>query len=64
GKNSGVAKQLSKDRAEAVFKFLGTFGISKSRMDYKGYGNKDMLFPNPINKEQEQANRRVEIEIK
>jgi outer membrane protein OmpA-like peptidoglycan-associated protein len=64
GKNTGIAKQLSKDRAEAVFKFLSTFGISKSRMDYKGYGNKDMLFPNPINKEQEQANRRVEIEIK
>ncbi len=64
GKNSGIAKQLSKDRAEAVFQFLGTFGISKSRMDYKGYGSKDMLFPNPINREQEQANRRVEIEIK
>jgi len=64
GKNSGVAKLLSRDRAEAVFKFLSTFGIAKSRMDYKGYGNKDMIFPNPINKEQEQANRRVEIEIK
>jgi len=61
--NSGAAKKLSKQRAEAVKAFLVTAGIDKKRMDYKGFGNEHMLFPNPANEAQAQANRRVEVEI-
>jgi outer membrane protein OmpA-like peptidoglycan-associated protein len=61
--NSGAAKKLSRERAEAVRDFLVAAGVSKKRIDYKGYGNSRMLFPNPANDEQAQANRRVEIEV-
>ena len=61
--NSGMAKKLSKQRAEAVFQFLEAAGISKKRMDYKGFGNEHMIFPKPANPTQEEANRRVEVEI-
>jgi outer membrane protein OmpA-like peptidoglycan-associated protein len=64
GNNSGAAKKLSKERAEAVRDYLRDQGVSVNRMDYKGFGNENMLFPNPVNKQQEQANRRVEIELK
>jgi outer membrane protein OmpA-like peptidoglycan-associated protein len=61
--NSGAAKKLSKERAEAVSDFLGAAGISKKRLNYKGYGNSNMLYANPANDEEAKANRRVEIEV-
>ncbi len=54
---------LSEKRAKAVMKYLTDHGINKNRMDWKGYGNKDMLYPNPQTAEQQIANRRVEIEM-
>jgi len=55
---------LSERRAKAVLQYLVEHGIDNSRMDWKGYGAKDMLYPNPQSLEEQQANRRVEIEVK
>jgi outer membrane protein OmpA-like peptidoglycan-associated protein len=61
--NSGAAKKLSKQRAQAVYSFLAAAGVSKKRMDFKGYGNEKMIYPHPINERQAETNRRVEIEV-
>ena len=40
------------------------FAVSdKNRIDFKGYGNSKMLYPDPKSSYQESANRRVEIKI-
>tara|TARA_B110000037_G_scaffold223139_1_gene302652 strand:- start:5106 stop:6284 length:1179 start_codon:yes stop_codon:yes gene_type:complete len=62
-KNNGRIKTLSENRAKAVKKFLKDNGIEGNRMVVKGYGNTEMLFEEPINIHQEEANRRVEIKI-
>lgn len=62
-KNNGRIKTLSENRAKAVKKFLKDNGIEGNRMVVKGYGNNEMLFEEPINIHQEEANRRVEIKI-
>ena len=57
-------KDLSTQRAKAVYKFLEINNIDKSRMSYKGFGSTIPLFPLPEKTEIERAaNRRVEIEI-
>jgi len=61
--NSGAAKRLSKERAEAVYEFLAGSGINRRRMSYKGFGNEHMIYPKPKTPQQEEANRRVEVEI-
>jgi outer membrane protein OmpA-like peptidoglycan-associated protein len=55
---------LSENRAKAVLKYLTDHNIEKNRMSWKGFGNKDMLYPNARNWEEQKANRRVEIEVK
>ena len=55
--------KLSEARAESIYRKLKDSGISKDRMDYKGFGNSKMIYPTPINNRQAEANRRVEIEI-
>ena len=50
-------RELSKNRAERVYKFLHSRGISKVRMTFKGYGNSQ-----PLGKD-EQFDRRVELVI-
>jgi len=55
---------LSERRAKAVLQYLVEHTIDASRMEWKGYGNRDMLYPNPQSLEEQQANRRVEIEVK
>lgn len=62
-KNKKVHKVLSKDRAEAVYNHLVLAGIDKKRMKYKGYGNTQMIYTNPVTDQQQEANRRVEITI-
>ncbi|MFT5819056.1 MAG: hypothetical protein ACI8ZM_000278 [Crocinitomix sp.] len=62
-RNNGRIKSLSENRAKAVKKFLKDNGIEGSRMIVKGYGNTEMLFDDPIDVNQEEANRRVEIKI-
>jgi outer membrane protein OmpA-like peptidoglycan-associated protein len=54
---------LSKARAQAVFNYLVDKGINKNRLQWRGYGNKDMIYPNPEGEDEMEANRRVEVEI-
>ena len=57
-------RDLSTQRAKAVYKFLEINGIDKSRMNYIGFGSTIPLFALPEKTEFERAaNRRVEIEI-
>lgn len=52
---------LSQDRAEAVYKYLVTRGISPSRIQHKGFSNSQMLFPYALTEDEQLQNRRVEI---
>ncbi len=54
---------LSKQRAQAVYNYLAGKGIDKNRLDWKGLGNKEMVYPKPANEDEMEANRRVEVEI-
>lgn len=57
-------KDLSTQRAKAIYKFLEYNGIQKNRMSYKGFGSDVPLFLLPEKTEQERAaNRRVELVI-
>ncbi len=62
-KNSKGYQELSYSRAYAVKEFLIKNKIDKERIDFKGYGNSKMLYPEPKSEFQESANRRVEIKI-
>lgn len=62
-RNKKEYKDLSNDRAQAVEDYLVKNGIDASRLKVKGYGNAEMLFPDPLNNGQMEANRRVEIKI-
>lgn len=62
-KNTKEYKALSYSRAYAVKAFLIKNGIDENRIDFKGYGNSQMLYPNPRSEYQQAANRRVEIKI-
>jgi hypothetical protein len=59
----GKVKKLSEDRAKTAYLYLIENGISKDRVKYSSKGNSEMIYPTPKNKEQEEANRRVEIKI-
>ena len=50
-------------RAKAVYQYLVNKGIAANRMNYKGYGNTQMLHPKPQTPQQEAANRRVEVVV-
>lgn len=63
GKNTFAAKRMSYSRAKEVQKYLVENGIDKSRLEVKGYGNEQMIFPDAKLTAEEQANRRVEIKI-
>jgi outer membrane protein OmpA-like peptidoglycan-associated protein len=54
-------RALSHNRAKAVYLYLMKNGIRTSRMTYKGMSNFQMVYPQPINLEQEDANKRVEV---
>jgi len=57
-------RDLSTQRAKAIYKFLEFNGIEKNRMSFVGFGSSKPLFSLPEKTEQErEANRRVEIEI-
>lgn len=61
--NSQEFKKLSLDRAIAVKDFLIENGIEMNRIQYLGYGNSKMIFPDPKIEDEHSANRRVEIKI-
>ena len=56
-------QNLSEQRANSVKNYLSSHGVDKNRMKCIGYGSSQMLYPRPTTKEQQAANRRVEIEI-
>lgn len=62
-RNTKAYKELSYNRAYTVKAHLIKNGILKDRVDFKGYGNSQMLYPKPKSLYQESANRRVEIKI-
>ena len=62
-KNKKEFIELSTARAKTVHDFLVVNDIDPSRVTYKGFGNAHMLFPDPKNKEESEANRRVEIKV-
>lgn len=63
GENSLAAKKISEARAKRVYQYLIDKGVNKYRLEYKGMGNTEMIYPMPKNHYEEQANRRVEIKI-
>ncbi len=57
-------RDLSTQRAKAIYKFLEYNKIDKSRMTFVGFSSTKPLYPLPEkNEEEREANRRVEIEI-
>jgi outer membrane protein OmpA-like peptidoglycan-associated protein len=63
GEGSKAAQKLSERRAKAVRDYLVERGIDSKRISYVGYGNAYMIYKNPRNEQEEQANRRVEIKF-
>ncbi len=63
GMGPEVYMELSIHRAQAVYDYLISKGISSNRLTYKGFSNTKMLFPRPMSEEQSAKNRRVEILI-
>lgn len=56
-------RKASEKRAQAVVDYLIQHGIEKERLNSKGMGNKQMIYPDPQTEWQVGANRRIEIEI-
>jgi flagellar motor protein MotB len=62
-KNKKEFIELSEARARSVYNFLLVNDIEPERISFVGIGNARMLYPDPKNKEQSEANRRVEIKV-
>jgi outer membrane protein OmpA-like peptidoglycan-associated protein len=56
-------QQLSEDRAKSIYMYLIRNGVEPSRIKTIGYGCSKMLFKNPKNESENEANRRVEVNI-
>ena len=57
--------KLSIRRAHKIYKYLTQNGVDAKRLNYKGFGSSNPVFPLPEKSESEKAaNRRVEILIK
>jgi outer membrane protein OmpA-like peptidoglycan-associated protein len=62
-KNTKEFRRLSEDRAWEIKRYLMVNEIKKSRIVAEGYGNTQMLFPDPQSPQEGEKNRRVEIKI-
>ncbi len=62
-KNSKEFIELSTSRAKTVYNFLMVNDVDPGRVTYVGKGNAEMLFPDPKNQAESEANRRVEVRI-
>ncbi len=60
--STGFANRLSDDRARAVAHYLTRQGIDQSRIQWKGYGKSQPLFPND-SVENCRKNQRLELKI-
>ena len=54
---------LSDNRAKAVIKYLVNNGIDPARLNWKGYGESQLLYYPEMSDADEQANRRTEFRI-
>jgi outer membrane protein OmpA-like peptidoglycan-associated protein len=54
---------LSVQRAKTIYDYLVDKGIAKRRMEYKGFGSSQKIFPQELTPEEITQNRRVEIKI-
>ena len=59
--NNKMIRELSEQRSKSVYEYLVSNKVDPKRIQYKGYGNKEMIYPKPANQKQESANRRVDI---
>lgn len=55
--------RLSEERAKAVYTYLLRNGIHKDRLEYKGYGSSQMIYPEAKSPREYQLNRRVGIVV-
>ena len=62
-KNKKEFIDLSTARAKTVYDFLLVNDVQPERLSYVGHGNSQMLYPAPKNKEESEANRRVEVKV-
>ncbi|MBK9147455.1 MAG: OmpA family protein [Flavobacteriales bacterium] len=62
-KNKKEFIELSTSRARTVHDFLVVNDVEPDRLSHVGLGNSQMLYPSPKNKEESEANRRVEIKV-
>lgn len=63
GDNSYAAQRISEARARRVMKYLIDNGIDRSRLTAIGFGNTKPIYEKPEHYYEEQANRRVEVEV-
>lgn len=61
--NNNAMQRLSEKRAKAVYHYLIDNGIDKDRLQHRGFGNTQMVDEHPKTVDDEEKNRRVEIEI-
>ena len=62
-KNTKEFVELSTARAKTVYDFLVINDVDPSRLTYIGLGNSQMLFADPKNRTESEANRRVEVRV-
>jgi len=62
-KGKAFSSRLSEARTETVKNYLIKNGIAADRIEVKGFGCKNMLYPEPMNSKQHMLNRRVEIRV-
>jgi hypothetical protein len=56
-------QKLSEERAVAVYTYLAGCGIEKERMSTIGHSNHFLLYKHPATQKEQEANRRVEINV-
>jgi len=63
GNKKKVYRELSKQRARAIYDYLIDEGIFADRLSYAGYGAAQLIYANPQNENEARINRRVEVKI-
>ena len=61
--NDKFSNDLSWDRARAVKKYMVDRGIAPERMEVKGFGCTQMLYPTAFSEKEMAATRRVELKV-
>ena len=61
GRNKGIYKKLSKERAKAIVDYLVNKNIKPTQLTYVGYGNSKIIYKKALTESQSKANRRVEV---